>query len=291
MQEAKEEESKVEAVPQVEQSCDDCSICFDDFTSANPASETSCGHQFHYQCILQWQERSNCCPMCWTPFGLDGEAPPTVARNPTSTQYYSSTRLLSHSTPDHFQPADLDIIDELSELLRRAQMVSHGNGSRPASRHPSASSRPSDASIDSDLRLDSQPPAFEGFSSSHREARSRSSDPRPAPQQRSNRPSTSALSRIRGVLHDVRVRSTRHFGRRDRSAQSEISPTSSPSTSPAVSPTRGPAPPNIHSIGSIPSTPPKSSHAFSKSGSSSSSSPQALKSRIPNSSNSRMLEQ
>ncbi|XP_023549293.1 E3 ubiquitin-protein ligase RHF1A isoform X1 [Cucurbita pepo subsp. pepo] len=43
---------------------DACCICLDPFTSHDPPSITSCKHEYHLQCILDWSQRSNECPIC-----------------------------------------------------------------------------------------------------------------------------------------------------------------------------------------------------------------------------------
>uniref|UniRef100_A0A0A9GR09 RING-type E3 ubiquitin transferase n=1 Tax=Arundo donax TaxID=35708 RepID=A0A0A9GR09_ARUDO len=50
----------------VQDACDDaCSICLDAFCDSNPSTVTSCKHEYHLQCILEWCQRSSQCPMCW----------------------------------------------------------------------------------------------------------------------------------------------------------------------------------------------------------------------------------
>ncbi|XP_050220021.1 E3 ubiquitin-protein ligase RHF1A isoform X2 [Mercurialis annua] len=44
---------------------DNCSICLEPFTSLNPSTVTSCKHEYHLQCILEWSQRSKECPICW----------------------------------------------------------------------------------------------------------------------------------------------------------------------------------------------------------------------------------
>ncbi|XP_076943375.1 E3 ubiquitin-protein ligase RHF1A-like [Bidens hawaiensis] len=45
---------------------DVCSICLDSFDSNhNPPTVTTCRHEFHLQCILEWSQRSEECPICW----------------------------------------------------------------------------------------------------------------------------------------------------------------------------------------------------------------------------------
>ncbi|KAF8714133.1 hypothetical protein HU200_028142 [Digitaria exilis] len=50
----------------VQDACDDaCSICLEAFSDTDPSAVTSCKHEFHLQCILEWCQRSSQCPMCW----------------------------------------------------------------------------------------------------------------------------------------------------------------------------------------------------------------------------------
>ncbi|KAK4769283.1 hypothetical protein SAY86_027433 [Trapa natans] len=48
-----------------EASHDACSICLEDFCQSDPSTLTTCKHEFHLQCILEWCQRSSQCPMCW----------------------------------------------------------------------------------------------------------------------------------------------------------------------------------------------------------------------------------
>ncbi|XP_051114279.1 E3 ubiquitin-protein ligase RHF2A-like isoform X2 [Andrographis paniculata] len=50
----------------IQDPCDDaCSICLEEFSDNDPATVTSCKHEFHLQCVLEWCQRSSNCPMCW----------------------------------------------------------------------------------------------------------------------------------------------------------------------------------------------------------------------------------
>ncbi|KAI4345590.1 hypothetical protein L6164_012696 [Bauhinia variegata] len=44
---------------------DSCSICLDPFSTDEPATVTSCKHEYHLHCILEWSQRSKECPICW----------------------------------------------------------------------------------------------------------------------------------------------------------------------------------------------------------------------------------
>ncbi|XP_010248036.1 PREDICTED: E3 ubiquitin-protein ligase RHF2A-like isoform X2 [Nelumbo nucifera] len=75
MDETKKVESLTSAAAFVEggiqDACDDaCSICLEAFCDSNPSTVTSCKHEFHLQCILEWCQRSSQCPMCWQPITL-----------------------------------------------------------------------------------------------------------------------------------------------------------------------------------------------------------------------------
>ncbi|KAL2345327.1 hypothetical protein Fmac_006612 [Flemingia macrophylla] len=55
----------------VQDSCDDaCSICLEEFSIGDPSTVTTCKHEFHLQCILEWCQRSSQCPMCWQQISL-----------------------------------------------------------------------------------------------------------------------------------------------------------------------------------------------------------------------------
>ncbi|KAK4478848.1 hypothetical protein RD792_014352 [Penstemon davidsonii] len=55
----------------IQEACDDaCSICLEAFCDSDPSTVTSCKHEFHLQCILEWCQRSSNCPMCWQPISL-----------------------------------------------------------------------------------------------------------------------------------------------------------------------------------------------------------------------------
>ncbi|XP_020228832.1 E3 ubiquitin-protein ligase RHF2A [Cajanus cajan] len=55
----------------VQDLCDDaCSICLEEFSKSDPSTVTTCKHEFHLQCILEWCQRSSQCPMCWQPISL-----------------------------------------------------------------------------------------------------------------------------------------------------------------------------------------------------------------------------
>lgn len=43
---------------------DSCSICLEPFNTADPATITSCKHEYHLHCILEWSQRSKDCPIC-----------------------------------------------------------------------------------------------------------------------------------------------------------------------------------------------------------------------------------
>ncbi|MED6158694.1 hypothetical protein PIB30_035236 [Stylosanthes scabra] len=43
---------------------DFCSICLEPFSINDPSTITSCKHEYHLHCILEWSERSRECPIC-----------------------------------------------------------------------------------------------------------------------------------------------------------------------------------------------------------------------------------
>ncbi|XVE59702.1 hypothetical protein DITRI_Ditri05aG0067400 [Diplodiscus trichospermus] len=62
----------------IQDACDDaCSICLEAFCESDPSTVTSCKHEFHLQCILEWCQRSSQCPMCMQPI---------ILKDPTSQE-------------------------------------------------------------------------------------------------------------------------------------------------------------------------------------------------------------
>ncbi|KAJ9564006.1 hypothetical protein OSB04_009166 [Centaurea solstitialis] len=45
---------------------DECIICLEEYTCENPRITTKCSHHSHLSCILEWQQRSELCPVCAT---------------------------------------------------------------------------------------------------------------------------------------------------------------------------------------------------------------------------------
>nr|GMD16195.1 E3 ubiquitin-protein ligase RHF2A-like [Ipomoea batatas] len=44
----------------IQDACDDaCSICLEAFSDSDPSTVTVCKHEFHLQCILEWDEKCN----------------------------------------------------------------------------------------------------------------------------------------------------------------------------------------------------------------------------------------
>ncbi|KIZ06803.1 E3 ubiquitin-protein ligase [Monoraphidium neglectum] len=49
---------------QEEEDDDCCATCLEMYTQSNPRIWTQCGHHFHMQCIYEWLERKETCPLC-----------------------------------------------------------------------------------------------------------------------------------------------------------------------------------------------------------------------------------
>jgi hypothetical protein len=50
---------------------DVCPICLELFTNENPALPCDCTHQFHFQCVEEWLQRSGECPVCYKKLKYD----------------------------------------------------------------------------------------------------------------------------------------------------------------------------------------------------------------------------
>lgn len=106
------------AVPEVQQDPDVCSICLDEFTADDPSNSTQCGHMFHLQCIMQWAQRSQECPMCFKALRLQEESLNELLP-------FGEYRPPEQATPNHVL-LGLEAW-ELDRLL--ARLATHGNSS------------------------------------------------------------------------------------------------------------------------------------------------------------------
>lgn len=94
----------------IQEACEDaCSICLEPFCDTDPSTVTSCKHEYHLQCILEWAQRSKQCPMCWQLLSL---------KDPASQELLEATeqeRTLRMSRPQnapifpHISFEDLDL--------------------------------------------------------------------------------------------------------------------------------------------------------------------------------------
>ncbi|XP_073054783.1 E3 ubiquitin-protein ligase RHF2A-like isoform X6 [Primulina eburnea] len=107
-----------------EASDDSCSICLEVFCDIDPSTVTSCKHEFHLHCILEWCQRSSECPMCLQPISF---------KDPTSQELLDAveherklrtnrprnTSIFHHPTLEDFELQHLAISGSDSELEER----------------------------------------------------------------------------------------------------------------------------------------------------------------------------
>ncbi|KAI9073003.1 hypothetical protein K1719_045036 [Acacia pycnantha] len=114
----------------IQDACDDaCSICLEAFHESDPSTVTSCKHEFHLQCILEWCQRSPQCPMCWQSISF---------KDPSSQELLEALQHLPVGAND----ADLEerIIQHLAAAaMGRARHIARREGQRNRS---SAQGRP-----------------------------------------------------------------------------------------------------------------------------------------------------
>ncbi|KAG6386248.1 hypothetical protein SASPL_155140 [Salvia splendens] len=142
----------------IQESCDDaCSICLEGFTDSDPMAVTSCKHEFHLQCILEWCQRSSNCPMCWQSVSLKDPANQELLEAVERERSFRltpsrNTTIFRHPTLGDFElqhlPAGINdaelqerIIQHLAAAaaIGRTHRVSRRDGSRSRS---SAHARP-----------------------------------------------------------------------------------------------------------------------------------------------------
>ncbi|GER44823.1 RING finger protein [Striga asiatica] len=119
----------------VQEACDDsCSICLEDFSDSNPSTVTSCKHEFHLQCMLEWCQRSSNCPMCWQTLKLKDPTSQELLdamereRSLRSAPPPRSTRIFHHPTLGDFElqhlPAGMDDAELEERIMRHLAAMS-----------------------------------------------------------------------------------------------------------------------------------------------------------------------
>ncbi|XLS45900.1 hypothetical protein HN51_002765 [Arachis hypogaea] len=109
---------------------DACSICLEPYTANDPATITSCKHDYHLHCIIEWSQRSKECPICWQLLSLKDPTSQEllaaveaekrlISRNEHSSSYASSPSPLERLNDDHDYPCsdDSDLDEQLMQHL------------------------------------------------------------------------------------------------------------------------------------------------------------------------------
>ncbi|PIN03340.1 Anaphase-promoting complex (APC), subunit 11 [Handroanthus impetiginosus] len=136
----------------IQDACDDaCSICLEAFCDGDPSTVTSCKHEFHLQCILEWCQRSSNCPMCWQPISLKDPASQELLEAVEQERIFRSkpsrnTTIFHHPTLGDFELQHLplgvndpELEDRIMQHLAaaaamgRTRRIARGDGSRSRS--------------------------------------------------------------------------------------------------------------------------------------------------------------
>ncbi|XP_021761086.1 E3 ubiquitin-protein ligase RHF1A-like [Chenopodium quinoa] len=132
---------------------DACSICLEPFSLHDPASVTTCKHEYHLHCILEWSQRSKECPICWQDLALKDSASQELLaaagiernararrlsnnRTDYSHQYQESDSAYgSHWTDD----SDFNerMMQHLAAMMSRARQAHRTGRQRSSERSPS----------------------------------------------------------------------------------------------------------------------------------------------------------
>lgn len=130
-------ESSSSSAVGVQEACEEsCSICFEPFCDSNPATVTSCKHEYHVQCILEWSQRSKDCPMCWQPLSLKDpisqELLDAVERERPYRVHRQMRPLMGRSSMDEFEfhpitthADDLDFEEQIMQHFAAAARAHH----------------------------------------------------------------------------------------------------------------------------------------------------------------------
>jgi E3 ubiquitin-protein ligase RHF len=109
----------------IQDACDDaCSICLEAFCESDPSALTSCKHEFHLQCILEWCQRSSQCPMCWQAISMKDPTSQELLeavdreRNIRTNQTRNTT-IFHHPALGDFELQHLPVVGNDAELEER----------------------------------------------------------------------------------------------------------------------------------------------------------------------------
>ncbi|KAH9322617.1 hypothetical protein KI387_017256, partial [Taxus chinensis] len=90
----------------IQEACEDaCSICLDPFSHNNPSTVTTCKHEYHLQCILEWSQRSRQCPMCWQLLSLSDLTSQDLLE---AVEKEKMSRIRQHQNLPHFHPTSFE---------------------------------------------------------------------------------------------------------------------------------------------------------------------------------------
>ncbi|KAL5852646.1 hypothetical protein ACOSQ3_007764 [Xanthoceras sorbifolium] len=113
---------------------DACSICLEPFSTQDPATVTSCKHEYHLQCILEWAQRSKECPICWQQFVLKDPASQELLAAVGGERRPKSRNIIPPSSIAHlYLPEDFDYEQALAywdSLEREERILQHMTGAR-----------------------------------------------------------------------------------------------------------------------------------------------------------------
>ncbi|CAM6093860.1 unnamed protein product [Calypogeia fissa] len=137
----------------VQDACDDaCSICLENFCENDPSTITTCKHEYHLQCILEWSQRSKECPMCWQPLSLENPDSQTLlaaSEQERLTNFQRST-YYQRSAPDEsqahgvrFGASHVDDSDLEDRIMQHLAAAAIGRAQHLARRGESLRYRPS----------------------------------------------------------------------------------------------------------------------------------------------------
>ncbi|XP_065863394.1 E3 ubiquitin-protein ligase RHF1A isoform X2 [Euphorbia lathyris] len=134
---------------------DACSICLEPFNSQDPSTATSCKHEYHLQCILEWSQRSKECPICWRILVLkDPACQELLAAVETERLLRSRTASSSASVNLTRFHEDFDVDQHLASVASRAHYICRRERQRSSVQGPSeAFIFPSSANVQSNQQM------------------------------------------------------------------------------------------------------------------------------------------
>ncbi|XP_019198307.1 PREDICTED: E3 ubiquitin-protein ligase RHF1A-like isoform X1 [Ipomoea nil] len=121
---------------------DDCTICLEPFSCRDPRTVAECTHGYHLQCILEWSQRSEECPICCRQLVLKDSASQELLAA-VEFEGNATSRHIEHRIPEVYEANNLVDVgaSHIDDSDFQERILHHPSGSGVTNRACSGNSR------------------------------------------------------------------------------------------------------------------------------------------------------